>query len=366
MRTSFHRNDYLHNGMLPVDIVLGPPWWHEHEGISFDEDFFFHPARRVEVERRMEQALYERWGRFGLGADRGAELPVAGAVHLAAGFLISQMLGCTVRYSEAKPPEVVAANASKLEVEPEAAFETPAFKRLETLIDALEAKYGYAVGDVNFGGILNHALDVRGQNIFMDMIDQPDRAARFFAELAEVQDRFTMFIEKRTGTSSVSVNRNVRHISKPVYLHSECSHVMISTADYERFLLPFDAAWNRRRRPFGVHYCGEDPHRFAESYAKLPHLDFLDVGWPGDVKKLREHLPHTFLNIRYSPVEIVQQSPDEIRATVRRLVHDSGNPYLTGVCCINMDDRVTDDQVSALFEEVEQLRGEYAASEPSA
>jgi len=137
---------------------------------------------------------------------------------------------------------------------------------------------------------------------------------------------------------------------------------MISVADYERFLMPLDAQWSRKFRPFGIHYCGEDPHRYAEAFAKLPHLDFLDVGWGGDVAALRRHLPDTLLNIRYGPVEIVDQSVDEIRATVRRLVHDSANPLLTGVCCINMDQRVTDRQISAIFEEVESLRGEYSAS----
>ncbi len=360
-RIPFLQNELLGNGLLPVDIVLAPAWWHKHEGITFDEDYFFHPARRVEVERRMEQALFDRWGRFGLGSDRNAVLPIAGAVHLAAGFLIPQMLGCSVRYTEAGPPEVIAANAGTLALDPEKAFRSPAFGRLERLIDALTEKYGYTVGDVNFGGVLNHALDLRGQAIFMDMLDKPEEAAGFFAALASVQEQFTSFIEKRTGTTSISVNRTLRHIPKPVYLHSECSHVMISTKDYEQFLMPLDAAWSRRRRPFGIHYCGADPHRYAESFAKLPHLDFLDVGWPGDVKKLREHLPGTFLNLRYSPVEIVKQTPEDIRATIRRLVHDSGNPYLTGVCCINMDDRVTDDQVSAIFEEVEQLRSEFAA-----
>ncbi|MBN1911772.1 MAG: hypothetical protein JW818_18675, partial [Pirellulales bacterium] len=60
----YRRNDQLESGMLPVDIVLHPSWWRRHEGITFDEDFFLHPARRVEVERKMEQALYDRWGRF--------------------------------------------------------------------------------------------------------------------------------------------------------------------------------------------------------------------------------------------------------------------------------------------------------------
>ena len=83
---TYARNDYLENRMLPVDIVLHPSWWYHHEGITFDEDFFFHPARRVEVERTMEKALHQRWGRFGLGADHDKDLPVVGPVHLAAGY----------------------------------------------------------------------------------------------------------------------------------------------------------------------------------------------------------------------------------------------------------------------------------------
>lgn len=42
---------------LPVEIVLAPTWWQKHTGMSFDEDFFYHPARRVEAEQKMEQVL---------------------------------------------------------------------------------------------------------------------------------------------------------------------------------------------------------------------------------------------------------------------------------------------------------------------
>ena len=102
---------------------------------------------------------------------------------------------------------------------------------------------------------------------------------------------------------------------------------------------------------------------YAAAFARLPHLDFLDVGWGGNVAELRRRLPHTFLNIRYSPVEIVKQTPEEIRSTVRRLVHESGNPWLTGVCAINMDQNVTDEQIAAIFAEVDDLRAQYAAEE---
>ena len=55
---------------LPVDIVLAPEWWFKNTGITFDRDFFFHPLKRIESEQRMEKELFDRWGKYGLGADK--------------------------------------------------------------------------------------------------------------------------------------------------------------------------------------------------------------------------------------------------------------------------------------------------------
>jgi hypothetical protein len=137
---------------------------------------------------------------------------------------------------------------------------------------------------------------------------------------------------------------------------------MISSEDYEKFLLPFDYEWSHKYRPFGIHYCGEDPHRHAQNFAKIPHLDFLDVGWGGEIKTLRKYLPETFFNIRLSPIEIKKQSNEELRKIITRLVQESENPYLTGVCCINMDDDVEDKKIDTIFETVNNLRNNYLIS----
>lgn len=308
----------------------------------------------------MEKALYERWGEYGLGADHDKDLPVVGPVHLAAGYLTSAMLGCEIHFSEKSSPQVMPADVDNLQVDPEAAFAGPAYKRFTKMLDVLKGRFGRLVGDVGWGGVLNTALDLRGQRFFMDMFDKPREVAKFTAGIAAVSERFTAQIARETGSTSISVNRNVRNIARPVFLHSECSLVMISTEQYEEHLMRYDVEWSKTRRPFGIHYCGADPHRFAETFAKLPHLDFLDVGWGGDVAAIRKHLPDTFLNIRLSPVEISQRTPEQIRTTIRELVEASANPRLTGVCCINMDDRVSDEQVSAIFEEVKLLRDDYA------
>ncbi|HPM83896.1 MAG TPA: hypothetical protein PLF81_24485 [Candidatus Anammoximicrobium sp.] len=342
--------------LLPVEVVLAPEWWHRHAGICFDPDFFFHPARRVEDERKMDRVLQERWGGVGLAPDRTAGVPQVGATHLAAGFLVSEILGCRVEYHESSPPQVIPAEVDRPQADPDAAFRSEAFHRFQVLREQLRSRYGRLAGDVDWGGLLNLALDLRGQDLFLDFVDQPEQVAAFFRDIAAVIDRFTDDVERETGTSSISVNRTVRFFERPVYLHSECSLTMISVADYERFLLPFDLAWSATHDMFGIHYCGRDPHRYAEAFAKIPNLRFLDAGWGGDLKLLRRYLPNTFLNIRLGPVDLVQMTPDEIRAVVHRLVADAGGPANAGLCCINLDASVRDEQVAAIFEAAEEIR----------
>jgi len=342
--------------ILPAEIVLAPAWWFHNEGLTFDEEFFFHPAKRVESEQKMEKALYERWGKFGLGMDKDKALPVVGAVHLAAGFMLSEMLGCKVQYNQNAPPQVICAGRPDLKLSATDAFHSAIYKKFEKLTGALKQQFSCLTGDVNWGGILNLALDLRGENLFLDIFDRPVEADRFFAGIAAVIERFTQDLSKQTGSTSISVNRTVRHFDAPIYLHSTCSHTMISVADYEKFLFKYDVRWSQKYRPFGIHFCGPDAHRFAEIFAKLPHLDFLDVGWGGDVEILRKHLPNTFLNLRLSPAGIINNTPAEIEQIIRRLVKASANLRLTGVCCINMDEKVADEKITTIFQTVEDIR----------
>jgi len=347
------------NKTLPVDIVLAPEWWHKNAGITFDRDFFFHPLKRVESEQKMEKELYDRWGKYGLGADRDTQRPEIGAVHLAAGFFLSEIMGCEVEYTENHPPQVHCNMREDLKVDVETAFKTKPYKDFEAMCETLKTKLGYLTGDVNWGGILNIAMDIRGQQIFLDMAMGDENVQSFLDNIQSIISRFTTSIERETNTTSVSVNRVARFYDKPLLLHSQCSHTMISIEDYERYLMKYDIEWADSNRPFGIHYCGNDPHRYAESFAKLPSLDFLDVGWGGDLKILREHLPNTFLNIRMDPVTLNNYSEKELESTILRLVNDSADPSLTGVCCINMDDKVEDSKITTIFETVERYRAEH-------
>lgn len=345
--------------LLPVDIVFHPSWWYKHTGIVFDEDFFYHPLRRIEDERRMEKELYDRFGQFGLGTDWDIDLPQIGAVHLAAGYLLSEMLGCQIEYFGNSSPQVICPHRDDFDIDEKAVFKSAPFKKLLKLIDALKAKYGYVCGDINWGGVLNLAIDLKGETALMDMIMHPKECKRYFWKIAYVVERFFTFIQSQTGTNSISVNRVVRHINKPVYLHSECTHTMISEDDYRDFLFPIDVEWSQKYRPYGIHYCGRDPHRHAAVYGELPHLDFFDLGWGGNIAECRKHMPKTLLNIRLDPTGINHSSHTELEEMIYNRVAASGNLHLTGVCCINMDASTDDEKVRTILRTVEEIRKAY-------
>ncbi len=339
---------------FPAEVVFDPSWWHANEGIDFDKGFFFDPERRMEDEWRMEKALKRRFGSL-LVTDDSPRAQLGG-VHLAAGFMLSWMLGCDVDFRKDGPPLVHALNADAMYLDPDMPFRSEAFETLCESAEGMKSHFGRVYGDIDFSGILNLALDVRGIDLYYDLIDDPDAVDELFASIAAVIERFVNWVSGYSETTSISVNRTVRHLTKPLFLHSECSHTMISVKDYRRFLMPYDEKWSTYYDSFGIHYCGKDPHRYAQCFSELPCLDFLDVGWGGDVALLRKALPNTFLNLRLSPSEISCMDTNAISACVKNLLVQSQKPYLTGVCCINMDEKVQDEQVIALLRTVAEER----------
>jgi uroporphyrinogen-III decarboxylase len=342
----------------PVDLVFHPDWWHTHYDLSFDEPFHFDPKVRVESERRMRQALYDRFGDLGLGEADARPRPVVGPVHLAIGFVVQAMLGCQVRFAPNASPQVVCANLTDEQV---MALEAPEIEcaslMRETIVmmDALEAEYGYLEGDIPWDGVLNVALDLRGQQLFLDFYDDPALVHHLFDVVARTTCEVACYVRQRTGTTSISLNRIVASLDPRLNLHSNCAVKMISNEMYEEFLLPYDIWLAERLKPYGVHHCGDNLHRIT-GYAKIKGADFFDVGWGSDVAACREMLPCAFFSLRLSPVRLREQTPQEVAADVENLLAQAGPLEQTVVCCVGIDSTVPDDNIRAIFETVKRYR----------
>ncbi len=344
---------------LPVEIVFHPNWWRNEAGIVFDRSYFFDPERRVNDEMRMRRALWERFGQFGYGEEHPTPEPVIGPVHLAAGFMISSLWGCGIRYFDNSSPVVEPRNMSLAELDDMEApdpSENADFRDLFTLIRTLKERFGYVTGDIGWGNLQNLALDLIGHEIFLSYYDDPAAVRRIYDKMNRNVIETLSLIRAVTGTTSISVNRSVEKVDPAINLQSNCSVQMISNATYEEFLLPHEIELSERLQPYGIHHCGDNMHAVAEGYSKVKEACFFDVGWGADIARCRELIPDAFFNVRLSPVKIKTCAADEVERDLTGLLENAGDLSRVGVCCINMDHGTPDENVSRIFQVVEKYR----------
>jgi hypothetical protein len=347
---------------LPIDVVFHPNWWHKNYGLSFDRDFFYDPGRRVWQERRMREALYERFGDLGLGQKDAPRRPIVGPILMGSGYIVQEILGCDVKYQESGNPWVLPRNLTEAEVwaleVPEDIENTPSMRALLSLMDSLEEEFGYLQGDVPLHSVLNAALDLRGQDYFIDLIENQPLVAHLNRVIARTIYQVGRRVKARTGHIAISVNRIIASFDPGIFIIPNCSLQMISPSMYEALLLEYDAWLGQQLPPVGFHHCGSNAHHFAPLYARAGAV-YLDVGWGSDVAACRAALPHAWLSLRLNPVEMLSAAPEDAAARVGSLLEAHGEPWdKVAMCCINMDFGTPDEVVRAIFQTVARYRGD--------
>ncbi len=344
---------------LPVELVFNPNWWYNTASISFDKSFYFDAKARIENDITMRRVLHERYGDIGMGAAAPQPRPIIGSMHVAGGFIIPALLGAEIIFAPAAAPQPKPLDLTTTQIE---TFKKPDFRENELMsqliadMDALEAKYGYVIGDMNTDGLLNAAYHLYGEDMFVDFHKAPNRVRRLLEIIGELIVDIALYIRERTGSCSISVNRMVERVDARLFFHANCSVQMISPKSYREIHLPIEQHMAKRIQPFGIHHCGDNMHRVAPYYAKLPAIMF-GVGWGSNVTRCRAALPDAFLNLRLNPVRMLQCTPQEIAMDTEKLLNAAGPLEQVGICCINMDYNTPDDNIFAMFEVVERYRG---------
>jgi hypothetical protein len=340
---------------IPVEIVFNPNWWYRNYGISFDQSFYLDLDRRIANDVVMRRALHER---FGLGEPNPQAQPIIGSQHIAGGFVVPALLGVEIRFSPHDAAWPVPANLTR---EAAMALRVPdirknwPMKQLIEDMDALEGKFGWVAGDLNTGGILNTALELRGQELFVDILDDPQVVDHLFEVIAHTELVVAKCIRGRTGTASIAVNRSLINAAPQAFLESNCSVQMISPATYQQRLLPWHRLLARHLEPFGIHHCGNNLQLFSRTYAETAAA-FYDVGWGSDVGQCSAAFPDAFLNLRLSPVRLLTCTAEETRQDAFELLRAAGRTRRVGLCCINIDYGTPDENVRALFDAPRMFR----------
>jgi hypothetical protein len=337
--------------MIPVNVVFSPDWWHRRFGVSFEEPFYLDPETRIANDLLMRRALHEL---FGIGTPDPKPRPVIGSRHIAGGFVLPALLGVHIRFTEGQAAWPIPRNldrASAMELRAPDVMNTWPMNLLHAQMDALELKFGYVTGDLNTGGLINNAMELRGNDLFFDLKEDPELTDHLFAVVAETIVTVSRCIRRRTGTTSIAVNRSILSVDSAIHLTSNCSVSMIAPTLYESRILPYEIQIAKELAPFGIHHCGGNLQKYASQYNQVDPK-FLDVGFGSDLEKCSRLFPSAFLNLRMSPVHMLEMPESQVYIEVWGALEACGRSANVGVCSINMDGMTPDRNVKAMFQAV--------------
>lgn len=346
---------------MECDVTFHPAWWSQACDADFSQSFFTDQQVRITQDVRMRHTLFERFGELGLGEQTPEPRPIVGSDLIACGYLFSQLAGCEVKFSPSGPPEVLCAHIDEKQIralETVDVYDSPLWESYLRQISGLINDFGYIQQAINLQGVLNLALDLRGQQFFLDLYLDPDLARSLLRSCYRIIQQGASQLIKDSRTVSAGVTGITARIEKGnrLFVHSNCSVEMLSNEQYESFLLEYDNRLSTQFQPYGIHHCGSTTEHVVEGYSKVEALSFLEVGAGSNIQVVSARIPDAHLNLRYSPARLAVVSDEELLQEIQEMAHQADYRYRNiSISCVGIGPEVEDDRVRAFLRHVSEL-----------
>jgi hypothetical protein len=303
--------------LRPV-IGFNPSWFHKHSGLVMTEEWHKSPKMRLESDESMRKAIKKHFPGKNIGNILEDEVP--DLLSAAYGIAIpSSALGMETAYYPDKWPagHGKALSPEGMErLEPLDLTKNPVFLDVLTQIEEIAALTGRVRGFPSLQGPLNIAFKLRGQELFVDMFENP----KAVHNLMNVTTRLVIEGTRLIRAEQARFGESMNYASI-----SNCVVNLISPSLYEEFVMPYDERISRSFEVFGIHNCAWDVTPYIESYSTLGDLAYIDFGMDSKLEKIAETFPGTRKNVLYTERELKEKSPQRIEADFNKIADTIGN-----------------------------------------
>lgn len=337
---------------LRAEVGFAPRWFHVRLGVDFSESWHTDPDVRMRAWERMSAEVRKHFPGRNIGdcEESGPPDLLTGAF---GGCVVSRLFGVGVRYwHDAWPaaehgwllPDEQADRIEPLDLE-----NNPCFQSILAQCDRIEQLTGTVKGYLNWQGVLNTAFRMRGERIFTDLIEHPDRACRVFEAVTETMiDGIRRLLARQRESG-----QDYRFATL-----SNCVVNMLSPRHYEKYLLPYDLRLREAFDDFGVHNCAWDVTPYLNAYSKIPRLGYLDMGMESDFIRCREMFPDTRRNVIYEELDAQVRTKELIRGDFERIARELG-PCEIGLP--NIEPGVSDENIRWLLETIDEISDRFTS-----
>ncbi len=303
---------------LRPEFGFTPRWYRQATGIDFARRWHTDPAYRRDGLVAMGRALKQRFPGVPIGWVDDPETPIDLLTGTFGACVVAAIYGVGIVYAADGWPVSAHEYLSPRQadgLEPPDLDADPFFGALMDQVEWIADHHGPVHGYINWQGVLNNAYRLRGEELFADMLLEPDRARHVFACVAQTMTDAAVRLYDRQRTSGV----DVRHFTV-----SNCLVNMVSPQQYRELLLPLDRRFAETFGPLGVHNCAWNADPYVEHYATLPGVGYIDMGLDSDLETARRLFPNARRAVMYTPMDLANKDLSEIDRDLQRCAREYG------------------------------------------
>jgi len=189
----------------------------------------------------------------------------------------------------------------------------PHFQSLMEQVQWIAAHEGTVEGFLNWQGVLNNAFRLRGQQTYVDLLEEPAKAEHLLACITATMIDGITRLHQQQRASGVEV---------AFVTVSNCLVNMVSPRVYRERLLKFDQQLAGLYGVIGIHNCAWSATPYLEAYAEVPGVGYIDMGIGSDLVKAKSLFPDARRAIMYTPMDVASKSLGAIHADLEQIARE--------------------------------------------
>jgi len=303
---------------LRCEIGFAPGWFARRLDVDFSERYHVDPEYRCDAMTEMRGLLRSLFTGTSVG---GIDRPETNQDILTGTFgcvTVAAIYGVPVVYAAAGWPKCEHKYLGDDQVDnlrPPDLDSNAFFAALMGQVDWIAGRFGRTEGFINWQGVLNNAMRLRGQDLFTDLFDAPQRCRHLFDCICTTMTDACRRLQRRQRAGGVDNN---------FFTVSNCLVNTISPEQYREFLLPCDKRIAAEFGCIGIHNCAWNADPYIEHYASVEHLAYIDMSCHSDLAVAKGAIPDARRAIMYTPMDAACKTMPEITADFERIAEQYG------------------------------------------
>ena len=298
---------------LRPEIGFTPNWYRTAIGIDFGRQWHTDPAYRRRTLLEMRNELKRRFPETGIGGIDCPDRPLDILTGTYGCISVAAIYGIPIVYAEDNWPDCEHWQLSDDDVdnlEPPDLDSNPFFQELMAQVEWIATSEGRVEGFINWQGVLNNAYRLRGEKLFYDMHDSPNRCRHLFDCVCTTMTEAAGRLYERQGESGVKID---------FFTISNCLVNMVSPEQYRDIIFAFDCRIAENFGRIGIHNCAWNADPYIDDYAGVPGVRYIDMGLDSDLARAKEMFTHARRALMYKPTDLASKSLETIQKDLERV-----------------------------------------------